>query len=110
MLSELDDSNVPDYVRHLTDAHRSHMFDIVMQFRAIFYDGDAADAADADRAPGQPPDAASAPPVSPVLASWAHHRAVLYVERLDTLLATCAADDPLSHGRPDSHPRVLTPH
>lgn len=97
VLAELDDTSVPDLVRTLTDAHRSHMFDIVMQFRAIFYDGDAADSAppaaadtaDPARSSGKLADAA-ATAVSPVLASWAQHRAQLYVERLDTLLATCA--------------------
>lgn len=84
MLAELDDSSVPDYVRSLTDAHRSHMFDIVMQFRAIFYDAEA-DATDA--AAAEEPAAAAA---EPVLGSWAHHRAALYVERLDSLLPTCA--------------------
>eukprot|EP00892_Ulva_mutabilis_P004267 jgi/Ulvmu1/2211/UM013_0057.1 len=97
VLSELDETSVPDYVRTLTDAHRSHMFDIVMQFRAIFYDGDDVPAAAPDaaapeprHAPGKLPDTTTggAVAVSPVLASWAQHRAQLYVEQLDALLAT----------------------
>lgn len=87
VLADLDDSSAPEYVRSLTDAHRSHMFDIVMQFRAIFYDADAPDGATDGAAGGAAASEASAPPV---LCSWAQHRASLYVERLDSLLPTCA--------------------
>lgn len=33
LLAELDDSDPYEYVKHLTDMHRLHMFDIVMQYR-----------------------------------------------------------------------------
>lgn len=93
VLSELDDSSTPDYIRSLTDAHRSHVFDIVMQFRAIFYDDDDAAAADGASPPSKPGAAAATPAAGaapPVLCSWAQHRAHLYVERLDALLPMCA--------------------
>ena len=37
-MRELDDSNVYEYVKRLTDVHRLQLFDVVMQFRAIFSD------------------------------------------------------------------------
>lgn len=42
LISELDDTDSYEYVKHLTDVHRLHLFDIVMQYRAIFFDGGAA--------------------------------------------------------------------
>jgi conserved oligomeric Golgi complex subunit 8 len=97
----MDDSNVNEYVRQLTDAHRIHMFDIVMQFRAIFYDGGGAPSAQAgDQSVGtaggkegsidtKTAGAVAQPAASPVLASWAQYRMQLFVEKLDTLLPTC---------------------
>lgn len=38
LISELDSSDSYEYVKHLTDVHRLHLFDIVMQYRAIFFD------------------------------------------------------------------------
>lgn len=37
-MSSLDDSNAYDYLKRLTDVHRLQLFDVVMQFRAIFSD------------------------------------------------------------------------
>lgn len=40
LIEELDEAGDPyEYVKHLTDIHRLHLFDAVMQFRAIFYGG-----------------------------------------------------------------------
>lgn len=38
LVDELDDSDSYEYVKHLTDVHRLHLFDAVMQYRAIFFD------------------------------------------------------------------------
>jgi hypothetical protein len=38
LVSELDSSDSYEFVKHLTDVHRLHLFDIVMQYRAIFFD------------------------------------------------------------------------
>jgi Dor1-like family len=96
VLAEIDEGNVPDYIRQYTDAHRVHMFDIVTQFRAIFYDPaggaqDTLEKAPSGTPPGRQADAGvarSAP--SPVLSSWAHHCMEAFVERLDALLPSCA--------------------
>lgn len=34
----MDDGNVYEYVKRLTDVHRLQLFDVVMQYRAIFSD------------------------------------------------------------------------
>lgn len=103
VVAEIDETNVPDYIRQYTDAHRVHMFDIIMQFRAIFYDGgdsavagDTAAAAATGGASGRAVGESGASgevtraPVSPVLASWAHQCMETFVDRLDTLLPSCA--------------------
>jgi hypothetical protein len=41
LVAELDDTDSYEYVKHLTDVHRLHLFDIVMQYRAIFFDTSA---------------------------------------------------------------------
>lgn len=38
-VADLDDSNAYDYLKRLTDVHRLQLFDVVMQYRAIFADG-----------------------------------------------------------------------
>jgi Dor1-like family len=38
LLDELDTSAAYDYLKRLTDVHRLHLFDVVMQYRAIFVD------------------------------------------------------------------------
>jgi len=38
LIAELDDTDSYEFVKHLTDVHRLHLFDIVMQYRAIFFD------------------------------------------------------------------------
>jgi conserved oligomeric Golgi complex subunit 8 len=102
VVAEIDETSIPDYIRQYTDAHRVHMFDIIMQFRAIFYDGgDCAVASDA--APVSTGSASgkagldnvtsgegARSPVSPVLASWAHQCMETFTDRLDTLLPSCA--------------------
>lgn len=38
MILDLEEQSVYDYLKRLTDVHRLHLFDIVMQYRAIFSD------------------------------------------------------------------------
>lgn len=84
VISALDESNPADYLRQLTDAYRLHLFNIVMQFRAIF----SADAAGSDASNGATPAAEQA---APVLFSWAHHRVQFYVDQMQELLPRCAS-------------------
>ena len=43
LVAELDDAGSPyDYLKRLTDVHRLHLFDVVMQYRAIFSDDSSA--------------------------------------------------------------------
>jgi len=47
-VADLDDTNAYEYLKRLTDLHRVHLFDVVMQYRAIF--GDGLEDEDADQA------------------------------------------------------------
>ena len=38
VIQDLEEQNVYDYLKRLTDMHRLHLFDVVMQYRAIFSD------------------------------------------------------------------------
>lgn len=38
LMEELDDSDSYEYIKHLTDMYRLHLFDVVMQYKAIFFD------------------------------------------------------------------------
>eukprot|EP00959_Pyramimonas_sp_CCMP1952_P126143 2637778-Pyramimonas_sp.AAC.1 len=38
VVEELDRSSAYDFLKRLTDCHRMHLFDVVMQYRAIFSD------------------------------------------------------------------------
>jgi hypothetical protein len=38
LVSELDDAEPYEYCKQLIDVHRLHLFDAVMQYRAIFFD------------------------------------------------------------------------
>lgn len=37
-MSELDEGDSYEYVKALTDLYRLNMFDVLMQYRAIFFD------------------------------------------------------------------------
>ena len=41
LIAELDPGSAYEYLKRLTDVHRLHMFDVVMQYRAIFSDESA---------------------------------------------------------------------
>ncbi|KAJ9530654.1 hypothetical protein QJQ45_014816 [Haematococcus lacustris] len=51
LVVELDESDSYELVKHLTDIHRLHLFDAVMQYRAIFFDTTAT-ASTASAGPG----------------------------------------------------------
>ncbi len=70
-VAELDDSNPYDYLKKLTDTHRVALFDLVMQYRAIF----------SDDAEGEASREGSA-----LLYSWATHRISKYVELVEATL------------------------
>lgn len=36
LVEELSDANPYEFLKRLTDLHRLHLFDVVMQFKAIF--------------------------------------------------------------------------
>ncbi len=38
LVEELDESDSYEYLKHLTDVYRLHLFDAIMQYRAIFFD------------------------------------------------------------------------
>ena len=38
LIADLDPGSAYEYLKRLTDVHRLHMFDVVMQYRAIFSD------------------------------------------------------------------------
>ena len=73
MVEELDNNNPYDYLKRLTDIHRLHLFDIVMQYKAIF-----SDEAEGTAAPG----AVAVARGSQILTSWAQHRICLYLDAL----------------------------
>ncbi|KXZ47031.1 hypothetical protein GPECTOR_38g268 [Gonium pectorale] len=78
LLADLDDSDPYEYVKHLTDVHRLHLFDAVMQYRAIFFD-----TTPAAGAPGLV-DAPAAPNLreTSMLYSWVQHRVSTYLAAL----------------------------
>ena len=41
LVDELVDNDSYEYLKHLTDVYRLHMFDAIMQYRAIFFDAPA---------------------------------------------------------------------
>lgn len=74
LVSELDDTNVYEYLKRLTDVHRLQLFDVVMQFRATF--SDEAPAGPANLPPKQAGGAPAPAPESDggAVYSWAEHR------------------------------------
>mmetsp|Transcript_22882 Transcript_22882/g.58344 ORF Transcript_22882/g.58344 Transcript_22882/m.58344 type:complete len:587 (-) Transcript_22882:344-2104(-) len=101
LVEELDEGDSYEYVKHLTDVHRLHLFDAVMQYRAVFFDAAGAAAA-SGTGPGGPgvsatlgasalggtspaQDAvalAAAVKESAMLHSWVQHRVSLYLAAL----------------------------
>jgi hypothetical protein len=54
-VAELDDGDSYEFVKALTDVYRLHMFDVLMQYRAIFFDAPQVGPAAGTRARGEPP-------------------------------------------------------
>ncbi|KAG2432900.1 hypothetical protein HXX76_008631 [Chlamydomonas incerta] len=81
LLADLDDGDSYEFVKHLTDVHRLHLFDAVMQYRAIFFDTAPSGASGGV-------DGAGAAALTPnlretsMLYSWVQHRLGLYLEQL----------------------------
>lgn len=71
LLSELDDGDSHEYAKALADAHRLHLFDVLMQYRAVFFDAPA----DGGRALASSRDSAA-------LHSWVQHRVACFVGAL----------------------------
>ena len=42
VIDDLEEQGAYDYLKRLTDIHRLHLFDVVMQYRAIFSDDHSA--------------------------------------------------------------------
>lgn len=61
LVAGLDQSNAYDYLKRLTDVHRLQLFDVVMQYRAIF----------ADESSGSDESSGAA---GSIVYSWAEHR------------------------------------
>mmetsp|Transcript_8870 Transcript_8870/g.12046 ORF Transcript_8870/g.12046 Transcript_8870/m.12046 type:complete len:588 (-) Transcript_8870:145-1908(-) len=81
VVAELDRSaGAYDFLKRLTDAHRMHLFDVVMQFRAIFAD----DSSSAEGTGGSAGDGGD----TGLLYSWAMHRVSLYLSEVQHGLAS----------------------
>lgn len=74
-VGDLDDANAYDYLKKLTDTHRVALFDVVMQYRAIFSDESASDA----KSPADVDGGA-------LLYSWATHRVSKYLALVQAAL------------------------
>ncbi|KAK9811427.1 hypothetical protein WJX72_003806 [[Myrmecia] bisecta] len=68
MVDDLDESHAYEYLKRLTDVYRLHLFDVVMQYRAIFSD-------DSSNQEQQSSDGG-------LVYSWAEHRVCLYLAAL----------------------------
>lgn len=82
LIAELDDTDSYEFVKHLTDVHRLHLFDIVMQYRAIFFDSSAQDTGK----PGSSSSSAAAVRDGSVLYTWVQHRIMHYLSALQAHL------------------------
>lgn len=68
VIEDLEEQSAYDYLKRLTDIHRLHLFDVVMQYRAIFSDDNSIQ-------DGESQDGG-------LVFSWAEHRVCLYLEAL----------------------------
>ncbi|GAQ92571.1 conserved oligomeric Golgi complex component-related [Klebsormidium nitens] len=82
IIDDLDPSNPYDYVKRLTDHHRVHLFDVVMQYRAIFADDTSNQEEAADGG---------------LVYSWAMHRVTAYLTVLQHMLPRITEGSPLSN-------------
>ncbi|KAK9844283.1 hypothetical protein WJX74_000423 [Apatococcus lobatus] len=84
MLAEVEEGPAHDFLKRITDIHRLHLFDIIMQFRALF----------AEEALGQ--DEKSSGGDGGLLFSWAEHRLTLYLGLLRDHLPRITEGGPLA--------------
>lgn len=96
LVDELDESDSYEFVKHLTDIYRLHLFDAIMQYRAIFFDnsgpsaqgaaaGSGGAAATSGLQQGTVQDTLALVAVvkeSSILHSWVQHRLSLYLHAL----------------------------
>ena len=80
-VADLDDGNAYEYLKRLTDLHRVHLFDVVMQYRAIF--GDGADGDEDDR--GEDAEGAEGADGG-LLYGWSAHRVGEYLALVEKTL------------------------
>jgi len=82
-VADLDDGNAYEYLKRLTDLHRVHLFDVVMQYRAIFGDG-----ADADEDDGTGAEGAEGAEGADggLLYGWSAHRVGAYLALVEKTL------------------------
>ena len=73
VVDELDRTRAYELLKRLTDCHRMHLFDVVMQYRAIFAD-DTSTVEAAEGADGG------------LLYSWATHRVGVYLREVEAAL------------------------
>ena len=92
-VKDLDTHSPYDYIKRLTDLHRVHLFDVVMQYRAIFADdssasddGAALTLGGAGGGGGGGGGAAGAGGDGGLLYSWSTHRVSAYLHALETAL------------------------
>jgi len=83
-LAELDEGEPYEYVKALTELHRLHLSDIVMQYRAVFFDdaSGGGGGGGAGASGGDPAAAAAAARDSAALHAWAQHRLEGYAAAL----------------------------
>lgn len=93
VIQGLSNGNTADYLRQLTDVYRLHLFDIVMQYRAIFSVVDTA---------GETVSTSASHDT--VLFSWAQSRIQFFCEPLELRLPSCA---PMSAGHAQYFAREL---
>ena len=70
LIADLHDRSAYDFLKRLTDVYRLHVFDVTMQYRAIFAESPAGAAAEDGG----------------ILYSWAQRRISVYIETLQTYL------------------------
>jgi hypothetical protein len=71
IIDDLDQSNPYEYLKRMADCHRVHLFDVVMQYRAIFYDDTSGHEENTDGG---------------LLYSWAVHRISTHLHVLQSVL------------------------
>jgi conserved oligomeric Golgi complex subunit 8 len=92
LIDSLDRSNTSDYLRQLTDLNRVHLFDVVMQYRALFTDSSVkADNGSAVPMSSAGTKAADHAGNSREIFGWVHHRVQFYVEQMGDLLPLCVS-------------------